>query len=115
MSSGGNNFFDFLNKKGGIWVILLLVSLGLMLIFTFSEGGSSENEEERLAELCSSLEGVGKCRVMLSYSDGSHKEPVGVIIACKGGDRVDVCHRLVELVGALYGIGSNRIAVEKLE
>lgn len=115
MDSRQNSFFAFLNKKGGVWIIVLVLALGLLLMLGFSGEGGENSEEERLAELCSSLEGVGKCRVMISYKGSTRSEPIGVVIACRGGDRLEVRHRLVELVGALYGIGTNRIAVEKLE
>ncbi len=83
--------------------------------------------EGELAEICSSVKGVGKCRVSVSFSRGTENtykgsmlietrppEVLGVIIVCRGADSDSVRRDLTELVTSLFGIPSNRVAILKL-
>lgn len=130
----------FKDKKKFMGVVLL-VSLGIMLLAFSSSGGEEHSAvasemtleeykrrtEEELSELCSSVEGVGKCRVTLTFERGAEnsykgsnliesKPPkvLGVSVVCRGGDLDSVKSELTSLFQALYGIGSNRISVLKL-
>ena len=127
------------NKRGRVFVIMFAVGVALLLLsFALpsaeekSAGDESLDEykvrlEEELADMCSDVEGAGKCRVMVSFSAGERREyksgvlissvppeVQGVTVLCKGGDSVRVKAAISELISALYGIGSNRICVLKL-
>ena len=96
--------------------------------------------ESDIAELCNSVSGVSGVTVAVSLSGGieyvyatdSRGDPVtvgggssaaglvvrqkmpeiaGVGIVCRGGGDPDVQRRLVSLIGAAYGVSSNRIFV----
>ena len=111
--------------EGRNGVIALLIALGLAVLLIASMGNSSYDEktaeehiEERLEELCSSLEGVGRCRVMVTCSYGearygteSRPTVTSVAVVCKRGNRAEVRGAVTELITALYGIGANRISV----
>ena len=112
-----------------------MVSLGLMLVALSSVGQEAtpegttlseykEDLEKRLCKLCSEVDGVGKCTVMVTFSRGEEntykgnqltesKPPrvLGVTVVCDGGDRSDVRARLSQMLCALFDIGSNRVAV----
>ena len=123
------------NKK--TIIIIGLVIFGLLL--SLSLGGEEKSKEpETLSEykllmeaelekLCSSLDGVGKCSVTVSFSRGAEssykggkltetKPPkiMGVAVACKGADSPRVRQALCELFTSLYDIPSNRVAILKL-
>ena len=111
-------FSGFLSglRGGGrlaILLALLLVGVGMILL---GRGGEAEKNSatlsEELAELCSMVEGVGECRVMLTESEGG--EVVSVAILCDGGDRVEVRAALTDVISELFGIGTNRISIHKL-
>lgn len=83
--------------------------------------------EAELSELCSSVRGVGKCKVSVSFSRGAENsykgsmlvetkppEVLGVIIVCKGADSDAVRRDLTELITSLYAIPSSRVAILKL-
>lgn len=136
------SFFTYIkeNKRGRIALILLL--LGVILVFfstapkkSDSAPEHSENSleeyarelEERVEKLCSSVEGVGKCRVYITFSRGEtssykgsalieSKPPKvqGVSVVCAGGDSPYVKSALTEMLCALFDVGTNRIAVMKL-
>lgn len=120
----------------------LLILLGLILILSssFSEDAKNENRneiitldeykqrlEEEIRELCSSVDGVGKCRVTVTFERGVQnvykgssvietKPPrvQGISVVCRGADSDRVRIQLTELLTALFDIGSNRVAILKL-
>ena len=130
-----DKFITFFKEKKKIALILVLVSLGLMLVALSSIGqeaapdGTSLSEykadlEKRLEKLCSEVDGVGKCSVMITFSRGEEntykgnqltesKPPrvLGVTVVCDGGDRTEVRARLSQMLCVLFDIGSNRVAV----
>ena len=124
----GGYLKSLLRGRRRLWISALALGLGL-LILIFAGGDDSgsatglsaeEQIESRLEELCSSIDGVGRCRVMVScvYEyQGYGREPslqvVSVAIVCRGGDRAEVRQALTELVRSLYGIGSNRISISR--
>ena len=93
-----------------IGVLLLIVCSGL------GNGGAeatdAPDEEARIAELCAMTEGVGECRVMLTYDDVGRVSAAAVL--CEGADRAEVRRRITDMLTSLYGIGSNRISVLKI-
>ena len=118
-------------------MIIGLVIFGLILSLSFG-GEEKVKEEETLAQykaelenelekLCSSIDGVGKCSVTVSFSKGAEsiyksgkltetKPPkiLGVAVACRGADSPKVRMALSELFTSLYDIPSNRVAILKL-
>ncbi len=112
-----NGFIDFMRRGGAKYALLLLV-LGLALLLLCGGVGESESvatepdEEARISEMCSLTEGVGECRVMLTY-DGQGRV-CSVAVLCEGADSVEVRRRITDMLSSLYGIGSNRISVLKI-
>ena len=112
------SFKDFLFSEGKYKRLLPLVILGVILIllssFVQEKEAAEPTLEEELVSVCSSLEGVGECRVMISYSEnGETVEAVAVI--CEGADSAAVRARIISLIESLFGIRSGRISVLKIE
>ena len=127
------------NKKSIIILILLLSGI-FMLIFSSSAATESPKSEEsegldeykkrlegELADICSSVSGVGKCRVTVTFERGEEKiykgssliesrppKVMGVTVVCKGADSDAVKAEIVGMMSALFDIGANRIAILKL-
>ena len=111
----------------GSWRIILVIAVGLLfiLISLFGSGSDSsdgDTVEERIEAMCSSLVGVGECRVMVTYSaDGSRYGSAtptrveSVAIVCRGADKASVRAELTAMISALYGIGANRIFISKMK
>ena len=83
--------------------------------------------EDQLTQLCSSVEGVGKCKVMVTFSKGEENtykgsaivqtKPavvLGVTVVCEGGSSKSVSAEITRMMCALFDIGANRVAVLKL-
>ena len=90
----------------------------LAVLFALGVGGENASvsdvldETAELTEVCSMVEGVGRCRVMINYTESGEVGAVAVL--CDGADRTEVRSRLVGLISSLYGIGSHRISVLKI-
>ena len=132
-----NNFFK--NKKGALIITALAIGV-FLLIFSSFIGGEVDSAaqtdtlseyktklEEELADICASVEGVGRCRVTLSFERGAEnsykgsnliesKPPkvMGVTVVCRGADSDEVRLEIVGMMTALFDIGANRVAVLKL-
>lgn len=110
-------FIDFLKDKGRSAKLLGLLLLGAILILLSLTGVGSKTEpavteEERVAEMCSQMEGVGQCRVMMTYrSDG---QVYGVLVLCEGAESPACRERITSLFCSLYGIGAHRVEIQQL-
>ena len=128
-----------LNGKGKqITLLLVALVLGVCILLVGSKEEKNEITadtlseyklalEGELEEICSSVKGVGKCKVSVSFSRGEEKsykgsqlietrppEVLGVIVVCKGADSDGVRRALTELITSLYAIPSTRVAILKL-
>lgn len=115
-------------KERGVIKIILVVLIGIVLLIlgTGAATGTAIDEaddlEVRLEELCSSLVGVGKCRVMLTYERSGtrygaveERRVESVAIVCRGADSAKVRSELTTLLTSLFGIGSHRISISKMK
>lgn len=119
-------------------LIAALLALGLILmLFSARDGTETEDGadtlakykrelEEDLSELCSSIDGVGRCEVRVTFSEGARAEykgtskvsetppkVQGVSIVCDGGAKADVRAAITNCITAMFDIGANRVAVAK--
>ena len=119
---------DFLKRGGRARLCVIIFAVGLVLILIGALGGGSDapvgedSLEARLEDICSSLEGVGSCRVMLGYAESStrygssgERRVESVAVVCKGADKPAVRAKLTELFSALYGISTVRISISKMK
>ena len=111
------------NKKAVLAALLIICAVLLLLVGGKDESGAEVDElEARLEEMCSSLSGVGSCRVMVTYEItpgryGSQdvKSVQSVAVVCKGADKVGVRRELTDMLSSLFGIGANRIHISKMK
>lgn len=114
-------FSHFLSSDKRLLLVGIALFLGAMLIFfgSNSPSGSDENQstsESSIAELCEMTEGVGECRVHITYREIDGEQSVyAVAIICEGAESVAVRQRLTSLVCSLYGIGANRVEILKMK
>ena len=135
-------FLTYVKENKKIFAVLILVLLGLVFL-CFAGGTSKEKKsaekapdtldeyreklEGELVGLLASVDGVGKCRVFITFDKGVQntykgstlietKPPrvSGVTVVCEGGESDKVKISLTNMVTALFGVGSNRVAILKL-
>ena len=107
-------FFEF-PRSFKLPAVIIPLCLGVVLIFISGMWGGRESgktEEDPLIELCSSVDGVGRCYAQASF--GTEGEVVAVAVVCEGADRTEVRSELYRLISSFYGIGYNRISVLKI-
>ncbi len=130
---------DYAQKNKGSVLLFAILVLGVFLLI-FSSAPKTEIEadtesleeykerlEEELSEVCSSVRGVGRCRVTVTFERGEEKiykgsslietkppKVLGVTVVCKGADSDGVRSEIISMMSALFDIGTNRIAVLKL-
>ena len=118
-----NGFFKYLKDRKDITKIAIVMALGLVLIFMGLRGTDEEKVEsigleERIAAACSAVDGVGECSVYVYYapkeSRNDEAKVESVIVICEGAESVEVRLRLTELLSSFFGIGTNRIRIEKM-
>ncbi len=115
------SFIKYLKTRDSIKLIIA-VGIGILLLIlgiTFGKEDVTDNNdmEERVSEICSSVDGVGECRVLIYYRSGSGYDAENavesVLIVCDGGDSPEVKLKLSKILSSLFGIGANRIRIEK--
>ena len=115
-SDSEGSFRSFLSHSGKAPKAAAILLLGALLIILGNAelGGQKDaREEEKIAEICSVPEGVGECRVMVTYSPNG-ESVYAVAVLCEGAESAAVRGRITEMICALYGIGSHRVSVMKL-
>jgi hypothetical protein len=112
---------EFLSSDGRAvnFVGLIILGLALVLIGSFTSGSGGENNdsvqtgEAKIEQMCSMIDGVGECRVMMTYRPDS-EEVYAVLVLCDGAESVFVREKIISLFTSLYGIGSHRVEIDKL-
>lgn len=110
---------EFLGSGGRGIKVGVIIALGLLLILIgtggiFGKHQSSAAEEERIAEMCTLMDGVGDCRVMMTYTQDKDSRVYAVLVLCEGAESVEVRERITSMLCSLYGIGSHRVEIQKL-
>lgn len=117
------DFLKFFKEKKDFTKILIVLALGLILMFL---GNKSEDVvepdvgiEEKIATACSGVDGVGDCSVLVYYAPQDSRtdeaKVESVIVICEGADSVEVRFTLTEMLSSFFGIGANRIRIEKMK
>ncbi len=93
--------------------VLLVAAVGLGLLLWPAGGsaapvetGASLTEEARLEALLSSMEGVGRSKVLLSEN--------GAAVICQGADSGTVRLDITEAMRCYTGLGADRIVIFKM-
>ena len=132
------NLKEYISGDKRKLLVLALLVLGVALMLLSQSGAdkkraSAEEKtlaeykaelEEELSELCSSIEGAGRCVVRVSFAEGVKTEykgtnkvsetpprVLGITVVSDGGGRADVRSAITECMTAMFDIKSNRVAV----
>ena len=122
-------------KRRSVIIIALALLGALLIAISFVDTGADETGdtddykralEEELADVCSQVEGAGKCRVIVSFAEGERTEYKGsqivsvspprvrgVTVICDGAGSASVREDISDMIAALFDIGRNRICVLK--
>lgn len=112
----GKSFIEFLKNDKRATLIIAIIICGVLLLFISGDNNTANAQKTESADeitgLCSSVAGVGRCKVTLSYTpDG---EVCAAAVLCEGAESLGVREKLYDLFTSLYGIGTNRISILKI-
>ena len=116
LKSDSNLIEQLKANKSSLWLIGLL-ALGVVFILLGSGVEVTQptvDEEARVSEMCSLMDGVGECRVMMTYSPDDDSRVYAVLVLCEGADSITVREKITSLFCSLYGIGSHRVEIQRL-
>ncbi len=105
---------NFLKNKSSGKVLFIVAAVAIVCLILAGYFDKSEQEVtplDDLAVLCSKIDGVGRCSVMINYDEGGSVSAVAVV--CDGAESLSVREGLYKLISSLYGVGYNRISVLK--
>ena len=131
-------YLQFLKKNKKMLAVLLALILLLSILSLSASNETDESNvglseygamlEDELEELCASIDGVGRCKVYLSFESGEENlykggvlietrppRVLGVSVVCEGGGKSFVQSELIDLFTSLFGIGANRVKISKLK
>ena len=74
---------------------------------------TGDDRADRLTEILSSMSGVGKCKVMLTYGDNDAVE--GVVVVAEGADNMQTKLRIIDAVSALLKVDSGCVKIYKMQ
>ena len=124
------------NKKRLLIAVLAIVGILTVLL---SSGGEKDDVsmdlsqykkelESELEDMLSDAEGVGKCRVTVTFAEGESSEykgskvtstspprVLGVTVVCEGGGSHEVSSEITDSLCSLFDIGANRVCVMKMK
>ncbi|MCD8372287.1 MAG: hypothetical protein LUD27_03190 [Clostridia bacterium] len=108
---------DFFKEKKKIILVITLVALLAAAVYLFfgaeSQSGLSQQSaytetETKLADMLSSIEGVGDVRV---YVTETEDEITGVVVVCEGADSILVKNNVLNAVSTALNINKQIIAI----
>lgn len=114
-----SSFIQYIKKQKGVAILVLVFALGVIFLTLGSldrgETAQTPSLESKVSELCSSIDGVGDCRAVIYYGSGDNETRVeSVVVVCEGADSVEVRKNIIETLSSLFGIGTNRVRIEKM-
>lgn len=87
-------------------LVVLIIGVVLMLLPSGSTVSGSVSEEEPMALLLSSTQGVGESRVLISEN--------GVVVVCQGAENARVRLDIIRAVSSYTGFTSDKITILKM-
>ena len=94
--------------------IIIPLCLGVALVLLSGIVGgvdkSSAADVDQLSELCSSVDGVGRCYAQAGCTPEG--DVCSVAVMCEGAENLAVRSELYRLLSSFYGIGYQQVSVE---
>lgn len=87
-------------------LVVLVIGVVLMLLPSGSSPTGGISDEEPMALLLSSTEGVGESRVLISKN--------GVVVVCQGAENARVRLDIIQAVSSYTGFTSDKITILKM-
>lgn len=107
-----------------VWILMAAAAALLMLmLLQTDQPGSATQQEQRIAEVLSTMAGAGRVEVALyyaqpetsSFSTAEQAAPTGALVVAEGAGDLAVRLNLIRAVRALLGLPENAVDVFVME
>lgn len=124
---------SFLKEKGNKYLIYILLGILVLIVILPTDGAAEKNRievtdtaqdelETRLEAVLSSMEGVGRVRVMITTEEGTGSvfgeekkgKVCGVVVVAEGAGNPTVNQRISDAVKALFSVDVHKISIVKM-
>ena len=124
---------SFLKEKGNKYIVIALIGLLILVMcipmetkdkqMQIEEQESQDDLENRLSQVLSSMEGVGRAKVMITTEDAeesvfttkaARQKVCGVVVVAEGAGKASVDAKIMEAVKALFSIDVHKISIVKM-
>ena len=111
-------------RKGKGWPLLMLLGLcmGFSVLLSINPEGQplSTQEEKRIAQALSLIQGAGECRVILHYEKeaaafSQAQGLTGALIIAQGAEEIAVRLRLMQAAETLLGLAPSQVEIFPME
>ena len=112
--------------KNGVWLwaLLAVMVLAALLSGKMQETASVSQQEARIAQVLSLMEGAGRVEAVLFYPEKAGSlwqeetktiAPTGAVIVAQGADQIEVRLHLTRAASTLLGLEADKIGVFPME
>ena len=109
-------------RKGKVWPLLALLGICIALSLISQDGGEQAlitQEEQRIGQALSLIQGAGECRVILHFAPASgfgESAPLtGAIIIAQGARDLAARLRLLQAAETLLGLTARQVEIFPME
>lgn len=104
-------------KNIGIIALTIIIAVALLIYSGVDKKSTStsrtmDEEETRLANVLSNIEGVGKVQAMIVREDGAVK---GVLVIAEGAEDISVMLKLLNATATVMGVDKGVVEVYEME
>ena len=105
--------------KTGFWLAAAFAVMALLLALGSGGTQTASQEEKRIAEVLSAMEGAGRVEVALFYNKsgltGESSAPTGAVVVAEGAQDLRVRLNLIRAMRTLLGLTENAVDVFAME
>lgn len=107
--------------KAGLWIGCVLALLAAVMLLSGGEGGTATQEERRMAQVLSAIEGAGRVEVALFYAQEAGafgtapSLPTGAVVVAEGAQDMAVRLQLIRAVRTLLSLPESAVDVFVME
>jgi len=105
-----------------LWIVAAAAVLLALMLMETNSGGTASQQEQRIAEVLSTMAGAGRVEVALFYAKqetgsfaATGDTPTGALVVAEGAGDMAVRLNLIRAVRTLLGLSENAVDVFVME